>query len=278
MTPATGSSGDPINPHLPGEGISGEEGVSPAESALGHPHGGEADSARVPWSGRELSSSGFETDAGEADPALLAALSGSADDAALMRAVEASRFVVPVVAEPTQVDDSGEHSVEKQVDMAAVTLVAPDGQRALPVFTGTTALTAWDPTARPVPVTPSRAAQAAVSEGCDVMVIDVAGPATRVLRPSMVWALAQQRSWVPAHTDPFVDRSVAAAVRDEGDVTAYGLEEGRPPGEGVLGVVLDLRPGLAPHEVREVATRVGERLATDGELRARVDGLAFRIR
>jgi hypothetical protein len=30
--------------------------------------------------------------------------------------------------------------------------------------------------------------------------------------------------------------------------------------------------------VQEVATSVGERLATDGEVRARIDGLAFSIR
>jgi hypothetical protein len=242
------------------------------------PDSGPTDSAQVPWAGRDLSPTGFETDTGVADPALLAALATPGDDPALMRAVEASRLVVPVVAEPTEVDATGKHVVEKQVDMAAVTLVAPDGQRALPVFTGTDALSAWDPDARPVPVTPSRAAQAAVAEGCEVIVVDVAGPATRVLRPSMVWALAQQRSWEPAHTDPFVRRSVAAAVRDEDDVTASEVEEGKPLGEGVLGVVLDLRPGLSPEQVRAIATRVGERLATDGELRARVDGLAFRLR
>jgi hypothetical protein len=209
---------------------------------------------------------------------LLAALADGADDLVLMRAVEGSRLLVPVVAAPAEVDDSGGLAVDTRVDMAVVTLVAPDGQRALPAFTGTEALAAWDPAARPVPVPPSRAAQAAVAEGCDVLVLDVAGPVTRVLRPSMVWALAQQRAWEPAPSDPFVDRSVAAAVAPEPAVTAYGLEEGRPPGQGVLGVVLDLRPGLAPEEVRAVATRVGERLATDGELRARVDGLAFRIR
>ena len=236
-----------------------------------------SDSAQVPWSGRELSPSGFEADTGAADPALLSALATPGDDLALMRAVEAARFVVPVVAEPTEVDRSAGHAVEKQVDMAVVTLVAPDGQRALPVFSGTESLVAWDPDARPVPVTAARVGQAAVSEGCDVVVVDVGGPATRVLRPSMVWALAQQRPWEPAHTDPFVDRSVAAAVRDEDDVTGYRLEEGNPRGEGVLGVVLDLRPGLSAEQVREVATRVGERLATDGELRARIDGLAFRI-
>jgi len=244
---------------------------------VSHDHG-PTDSAQVPWAGRDLSPSGFEADTGAPDPLLQAALAGPADDLTLMRAVEASRFVVPVVAEPTEVDTTGGQVVEKQVDMAAVTLVAPDGQRALPVFTGTDALAAWDPTARPVPVTPARAGQAAVSEGCDVIVVDVAGPATRVLRPSMVWALAQQRPWEPPHTDPFVERSVAAALRDEDDVTAHELEEGNPHGEGVLGVVLDLEPGLTPEQVRAVATRVGERLATDGELRARIDGLAFRLR
>jgi hypothetical protein len=241
-------------------------------------HDGPSDSAEVQWSGRELSPSGFETDTGAADPALLAALVAPGDDLALMRAVEVARFVVPVVAEPTEVDTTGDRAVEKQVDMAAVTLVAPDGQRALPVFSGTEALAAWDPTARPVPVTPARAGQAAVSEGCDVIVVDLAGPASRVLRPSMVWALAQHRPWELPHTDPFVVRSVATALRDEADVTGHALEEGNPRGEGVLGLVLDLRPGLTPEQVREVATRVGERLATDGELRARIDGLAFRLR
>lgn len=236
------------------------------------------DSAQVPWAGRGLSASGFETDTGAADPALLAALATPGDDVALMAAVEAARFLVPLLAEPTEVDATGEHPVDTQVDLAAVTLVAPDGQRALPVFSGTEALAAWDPGARPVPVTPARVGQAAVSEGCDVVVVDVAGPATRVLRPSMVWALAQQRPWEPPHTDAFVARSVAAAVRPEEDVAASAVEEGKPPGEGVLGVVLEMRPGLEPEQVRAVATRVGERLAADGELRARIDGLAFRIR
>ncbi|PKW28285.1 SseB family protein [Phycicoccus duodecadis] len=238
---------------------------------------GPADSAAVPWSGRELSPSGFETDTGDPDPALLAALAQDTDDTTLMRALEASRLLVPVVAEPTDVDTSGEHAVDAGVDMAVVTLVAPDGRRALPVFTGAPSLAAWDAAARPVPVTPARAAQAAVSEGCDVLVVDVAGPAARVLRPSMVWALAQDRPWDPPHADAFVARGVAAALAEEPAVVGHALEEGAPTGEGVLGIVLTLAPGLDPEEVRAVATRVGERLATDGELRARVDGLAFRI-
>ena len=59
------------------------------------------DSASVPWSGRELSPSGFETDTGATDPALLAAL--TADDDTLMAAVVTGRFLVPIVAEPVEI-------------------------------------------------------------------------------------------------------------------------------------------------------------------------------
>ena len=55
-------------------------------------------------------------------------------------------------------------------------------------------------------------------------------------------------------------------------------EAGQPAGAGVLRVVLTLRAGLAAEEVQALATRVGERIATDGESRARIDALAFAIR
>ena len=239
---------------------------------------GPHDSAGVPWSGRELTGTGFDDDTGGADPGLVAALEHPGDGPALMAAVSAARLLVPIVAEPVSVEETGGLVAEKQTDMAAVTLVAPDGQRALPVFSSLRALADWDPQARPVPVTAGRAAQAAVSERCDVMVLDVAGPRPVVLRPSMVWALAQQRDWLPAHDDPAVERAVAAAVRPEPSVRGHALGAGRPEGQGILAVTLELEPGLAAEEVQAVATRVGERLATDGELRARVDGLAFSIR
>ena len=45
----------------------------------------------------------------------------------------------------------------------------------------------------------------------------------------------------------------------------------------MLRIALTLRPGLDTAAVQAVATAVGERLATDGEIRARIDGLAFAI-
>lgn len=230
------------------------------------------DSAGETWTGRVLSPGGFESDLGVADPALVAAL--GADDQTLMAAVAVGRFLVPIVAEPVQTAQRDGMVTDAAVDMAAVTLVGPDGRRALPVFTGLESLAAWDPAARPVPVTAERMAEAAISERCDVVVVDVAGPG-RVLRPSMVWALSQRRPWQPPATDAFVERSVGAATAPEASITAYDLADGA---DGTLTVTLTLVPGLSPEEVTALATRVGERLATDGEFRARVDALGFRLR
>ncbi len=248
----------------------------------GHSHSHDehqgADSAGAGWGGRHLSPGGFEDDIGAADPTLAEALASGAREAELMAAVRGARLLVPVLAEAVEDASSVAARADNRVEMASVTLLAPDGRRALPVFTSLESMARWDPSARPVPASAARVGQAAVSESCDVVVVDVAGPVSTVLRPSMVWALAQDRDWTAPHEDPFVATSVERAIDEEPDVVAHELEEGRPTGEGVLGVVLVLRPGLDPQAVRALATRVGERLATDGELRARIDGLAFRIR
>ena len=241
-----------------------------------------ADSAGLPWSGRELTSTGFEGDLGAADTSLLAALDDPQDETALMRAVARARLLVPIVAVPLEVDDSGEPVDEKSThikstDMAVVTLTGSDGQRAFPVFSSLATLSAWDASARPSPVTSSRAAQGAVTERCDVMLLDCGSAHERVLRPSMVWALVQQRVWLPAHTDPFVAQALVRAIADEEDVIDC-IGEGDPAEAGILRVVLSLRPGLDAAQVQALATRIGERIATDGEARARIDGLSFAIR
>jgi hypothetical protein len=231
------------------------------------------DSAGLTWQGRELGSTDFKGDHGASDVALSAALDG--DDAALARAVADARLIVPVVAEPVALESFGGTPVEKQTSLAMVTLVAPDGQRALPVFTSVASLGLWDPSARPVPVSAHRAAQAAVSEGCDAMVLDVAGPVTRTLRSSLVWALAQRREWVAPDQDPVVAHRVRRAVQAEDAVVDHTLSADEP---GTLAVALTLVPGLTESQVQQVVRRLGERLAADGEFRVRIDGLAFTLR
>lgn len=245
--------------------------------------GRPADSAGQAWEGKTIPSHGFAGDTGGADPALLAALQaaheapGAEAELAVMGHVAQARWLVPVVAVAAEVDESGEHAVDTRSDMAAVTLTAPDGSRALPMFTSLESLAAWDPTARPVPVPAAAAAQAAISEECHVLLVDVASPQAMVLRPSMLWALAQERAWEPSHRDAHVEEAVRRAVEPESDVLAHRLEGGEPAGAGVLRVVLSLRPGLDADQVGAVATRIGERIATDGETRARIDALTFAL-
>lgn len=236
-----------------------------------------SDSAGRSFGGRSLTGTGFDQDTGEADPALRAALAAG-DEVRLMQLIERARLLVPIVAAAGEVGEQDGLAVEKSTDMAAVTLTAPDGQRALPAFTGLDSLMAWNPAARPTPVSAARAAQAAIAEQCTVLVIDVAGPTQVALRPSMLWALAQQRGWLPAAADPLVQRAVAAAARGDDRVEAARGESGEDLAPGTLRVVLTLRPGLTSAQVQDVATGVGERLATDGEVRARIDALAFSVR
>ena len=80
-------------------------------------------------------------DVGDAHPGLAAALA-SGDSTAIASCLLACRLLVPVVAMPGEGD----------ADMAVPALVAPDGRRALPVFSSYDALRAWQPDARPVPM------------------------------------------------------------------------------------------------------------------------------
>lgn len=235
------------------------------------------DSADIPWAGRELGPTGFETDDGRPDPHVRALLADpDVRESVLMSAIGGARFLVAIVATAAEVieGDGGLHA-DSRVDTALVTLTSADGERALPIFSGTDSLAAWDPRARPVPVSAARIAEAAESEQCSVLVVDIAGPVTRTLRHSMLRALAERREWLPAHEDPYVGDAVGAAVEAEADLAAYELADG---GEGELQVRLTARPGLSRAEVTAVLTRVGERLATDEDFRSRIDGLAFHLR
>ncbi|WP_114905965.1 SseB family protein [Ornithinimicrobium murale] len=276
----------------------------------GHDPAAGTDTGGTPWAGRQLTSTGFDGDTGTADADLLALLTsraagaanqgpgaapasaapsgaappGAGQDAALEGAfdsdtrlvelVAAARLLVPVVAVAGETTEVNRLVSDATSDMAAVTLTAPDGRKALPAFTSLQTLGGWDASARPVPVTAQRAAQAAVQEGCHEVVLDVGAPSYGVLRGSMVWALAMGRPWAPAHRDPQVRAAAEAAVAEEPSVVRVALAGGHG---GALRVDLALHPGLTAEDLQQVAQRVGERIAVDGEVRARIDALAFTI-
>jgi hypothetical protein len=136
----------------------------------------------VRTAGSSLPDPGFPGDDGSVAPAVTAALDryeGDPDTGyhPALAALQASRLLVPVVAllGEVEVDEWG-RAREKTSDMATVLVTGQDGRTALLAFTGTESMRRWDPSARPVPVTAARAAEAALQDGAAAVVVDLAGP------------------------------------------------------------------------------------------------------
>jgi len=131
---------------------------------------------------RSIPDPGFAGDDGSVAPEVADALARY--DADPQRHLEAlavlqhARVLVPVVAVLGEMEDD-EHGRlhEKTSDMATVLVEGADGRKALLAFTGTEPLQRWNPQARPVPVALRVAAQSAVQDGADALVLDIAGPA-----------------------------------------------------------------------------------------------------
>ena len=136
---------------------------------------------------RSLPDPGFAGDDGSASPEVLAALTSYAEApdaryAATLAVVQHARLLVPVVAVlgEVEVDPQG-LARDKTSDMAAVLMRGRDGRTALLAFSGTEALRRWNPEARPGPVTAATAAIAAVQDGAEALLVDLAGPASYVV-------------------------------------------------------------------------------------------------
>lgn len=145
---------------------------------------------RVPPEPRQLAFPSFAGDDGAADPSLVAAIA-SGEHGQVLSALSRARLLVPVVALLGEVgyDENGLAS-DKSADMAVVLLTGRDGRRALLAFTGLETLQAWQADARPMPATAVLAATAAVQEGAEAIVIDVAGPRPVVVEADDVRRLA----------------------------------------------------------------------------------------
>lgn len=216
----------------------------------------------------------FPGDDGGADPVLVAALA-SGDVRRVVGALSSARVLVPVVAVLGESGESGLTGLatDKSADMALVTLTAPDGRQALPVFSSTASLQAWDARARPVPVHPRRAALSAVRDGCELLVVDPGGAGVLVPRPA-VWAIAQDLPWVPSPEQPDVVGAVTALAGAEPELVRTGCEPGR---RAELAVVLAVAPGLSRERLDALTGRVGEALAASPAVAEHVDSLELRV-
>lgn len=139
----------------------------------------------------------------------------------LRTALRAGRLLVAIVARADEVDETG---ADKSSHMSVVSMVTADGRRGLLAFTGLDSLTAWDRDARPVPVSGPDAAEAALDDGCEALVIDVAGPQrTVVLEADLLDLAGKDRI---SHAAALVREMLDAAVgsgRTTVETTSEGL-------------------------------------------------------
>ncbi len=133
--------------------------------------------------GRRLVGPPSPGDDGTADPQLRELLAGGCgSESEMLKALAGSRLLVAVMAVADEVAEDGS---DKSSHMAVVSMINGAGEKGLLAFTGLDSMAAWNPQARPVPVPARAAAEAALADGAQALVIDVAGPA-RVVLPAEV--------------------------------------------------------------------------------------------
>lgn len=309
----------------------GRPGLPPHIAAALSGAGGPADTAGQPWSGRDLDQGDgtkpyhrFDQDDGVQDDgfrvAHAALRAGTGTETGVIASLATARVFVPIIATATELashepeftaDSSAQQRDvhgDKESEMALITVQAPDGRRALPVFSTTENLTAWHPQARPVAVFAPRAALSAVSEDAQLMVLDPGAVTTFVVRRPALWALAQQRDWTPSYSDAslhaevrrllaglaveMVDGGARLKRRQEAPrASGFLLGTDLLPGKGIrslaadgsllagggagpeLRLVLLLRPGLTSEFLNEFVSAAQDVLARNEMFAERVDSL-----
>lgn len=168
--------------------------------------------------GKQIPQSRFADDDGSGDPAVLAALLAAAEAPADVAAqalavaqLSGSRVLVPVLAVLDELESSEDgRPREKNSHMSTAVVAGADGSTALLGFTSMDSLQAWEPSARPMPVTCREAAESTVGQGADALVVDVASAHRFVLSGTALKAVAQgwrlvrvdgELAWVNADSD-----------------------------------------------------------------------------
>ena len=243
------------------------------------------DSAGRAWAGRAFEANSWADDDGSAPALLIEAIeafqSGNASAVAVVDAFRQCRVLIPLLADLGEAE-LGSHGqlVEKSADLSIVTVSGPDGQRVLPVFSSVSAMQAWNPTARPVPVEPVKAALAAASEATHRIVIDPGSQTEFAIRRPAIEAIARSITWVPPETRADLHAAFSAAIKQEDSVQAFALMAGDPQARlagSELLALFKVAPGLDKDALDATMNRVFERLAADETFAAAVDSMAVKV-
>jgi hypothetical protein len=243
------------------------------------------DSAGVPWAGRSFDINPYSGDNGEADPNLIETLAkfrgGEVGAEQVLSAIGQARLLIPLIA---NLGESGGgahgHQVDKSADLSIVTVLTPDNQRALPVFSSVAAMNHWNPDARPVPNDGRKVALAAASEGNTRLVLDPMSETEFVIRRPGIAAIAQDLPWVVPANNPQVVDFINSVLGEVGQVESLTLVDGDPTckllGQELL-VVLYLEPGLTEIELKSLEEDFFAKIASSEQFVELVDSVGVKF-
>ncbi len=244
-----------------------------------------ADSAGQPWAGRSFEGNDFADDDGRMPEPLGAAIAsfrgGTGGPASVVDAFRTARLLIPLIAEAGDLGVTAAGKiVDKTQELSIVTVAAPDGRRALPVFGSVDAMARWNPIARPVPADGIRVALAAAGEETDLVVLDAGSDTQFVLRRPAVWAVAQSQPWQPGWTDPEVIAAFELSVSIMPEVISVALADGDPAAALAAPetlVTLRLVPRLDRERVDGILLAIQSRWAQSEIIAERVDSLSLKL-
>ncbi|WP_017591173.1 SseB family protein [Nocardiopsis potens] len=204
----------------------------------------------------------FLDDDGSADPELTARLEkyarGEVGDRQVLTALAPSRLLIPVVAVPTEVEEgAGGLKRDKKSEVATPVMVGKDGRRGVLAFTSVEAVKRWRADARPVPVPAAEACQAALDEGADAVVVDVAGPVNFAIQGRFLTVLAEEGSVPDPKDDPQVLAKIYRVTHTEFGIERVRIHDSERADIGVR-LELDKRDDSS---MRRVADRLAAELA-----------------
>ncbi|GAA3733767.1 hypothetical protein HDA32_003764 [Spinactinospora alkalitolerans] len=204
----------------------------------------------------------FRDDDGSADPQvsekLAAYAEGAVGDRQVLAVLAPSRLLVPVVTVPTEVEEGADGlKRDKKSEVALPILVGKDGRRGVLAFTSVETAGLWRKDARPVPTSTVEACQAAVEEGADALVVDIAGPVTYAVQGRFLTALAEKGAVPAPKEDPQVLAMIYRITHTEFGIERVRIHDSERADIGVR-LELDRRDD---ESLRRVAQRLADELA-----------------
>lgn len=227
-----------------------------------HEHSKFTDSAGVAWEGRSFEQNSYQGDSGLADEKLIASIVSFQNNESgpenVLKAIGSARLLIPLVANLTEAGEGVDGlKIDKSADLSIVTVLTPDNQKALPVFSSVATMALWNPQARPVPNDGRRVALAAASEGNTRLVLDPMSPTEFVVRRPGIAAIAQGLDWISPENNSEVVELINDSLNKSVFVESFTLVNGDPTSR-LLGqelvVILYLAAGVSPLDIQGFET------------------------